>query len=93
MKEAAILVDGAFFLKRYFAIVSKVHPPNVIADNLYATLLNHLYSFRDIEGTYSLYRIFFYDCPPLEKKVRHPLTGRNIDYSKTELVSFRKELH
>jgi len=93
LKEAAILVDGGFFLKRYFAIVSKDHPPNVIATNLYATVLNHLSSRRELDDKFSLYRIFFYDCPPLEKKVHHPLTGKSIDYSKTPQVAFRKELH
>ena len=31
-----------------------------------------------------LYRIFYYDCPPLDKKVTHPLTGETIDFSKKE---------
>lgn len=93
MKEAAILVDGAFFLKRYFAIVSKDHSPQQIADCLCSTVMKHLNPVRDGDEVFGLYRIFFYDCPPLEKKVRHPLTGRDIDYSKTPLVLFRKELH
>ena len=27
-----------------------------------------------------LYRIFFYDCPPLDKKMHHPVTGECIDF-------------
>jgi uncharacterized LabA/DUF88 family protein len=93
MKEVAILIDGAFFLKRYHAIISKNHTPQQIADNLYNTVMKHLGSSKENESVCDLYRIFFYDCPPLEKKVHHPLTGRNIDYSKTPQVVFRKELH
>ena len=31
-----------------------------------------------------LYRIFFYDCPPLDKKMHHPVTGECIDFGKSE---------
>ena len=33
-------------------------------------------------GRRELYRIFYYDCPPITKKVHHPLTKRAIDFSK-----------
>ena len=28
-----------------------------------------------------LYRIFYYDCPPMTRTITHPLTGENVDYS------------
>ena len=40
-----------------------------------------------------IYRIFFYDCPPLEDRFVHPVTDQNIDFSKTPQAIFRKELH
>jgi uncharacterized LabA/DUF88 family protein len=40
-----------------------------------------------------LYRIFVYDCPPLSKKVHHPITNRPIDFSKTDVYMFRTSLH
>jgi len=40
-----------------------------------------------------LYRIFFYDCPPLSKKAHNPLNNRAVDFSKTPLAQFRNELH
>ena len=40
-----------------------------------------------------LYRILFYDAPPLDKKAHYPVSGRSIDFSKTELFQFRNELH
>lgn len=39
------------------------------------------------------YRIFFYDCPPFEKKAHNPITGQAIDFSKTPEADFRRELH
>ena len=43
-----------------------------------------------------LYRIFYYDCPPLNKKVFNPLLNRTIDYGKSETynwtLSFFEEL-
>jgi uncharacterized LabA/DUF88 family protein len=45
------------------------------------------------DGTRQLYRIFFYDCPPLSKKVHYPLTGRAIDFSKTPTAAWRLAFH
>ncbi len=35
-----------------------------------------------------LYRILYYDCPPISKKVFHPLIGRTVDFGKSELYSW-----
>ena len=45
------------------------------------------------EGRRKLYRIFFYDCPPLEKKAHNPITHRPIDFAKTPQALFRRALH
>ncbi len=39
-----------------------------------------------------LYRIFFYDCPPMTKKAHHPVSGKAIDFSKSTVAKFRNEL-
>jgi len=39
----------------------------------------------------NLYRIFYYDCPPLEKKLYHPFLKQQIDYSKTALFTWMNE--
>jgi uncharacterized LabA/DUF88 family protein len=36
-----------------------------------------------------LYRIFYYDCPPLTKKAHNPVTGEAIDFSKSRLALWR----
>ncbi|HFC7108835.1 TPA: NYN domain-containing protein [Neisseria meningitidis] len=40
-----------------------------------------------------LYRIFFYDCVPFEKKMHNPVSHRAIDFSKTPEAIFRCNLH
>lgn len=40
-----------------------------------------------------LYRIFFYDCPPLQKKMHHPITGKCIDFAKSERAQWRLSFH
>jgi len=37
----------------------------------------------------SLYRIFYYDCPPLSKKVHNPISGKALDFSKTSTALWR----
>ena len=41
----------------------------------------------------SLYRIFYYDCPPLTKKAHNPLTGKAIDFGKTPTGLWRRAFH
>lgn len=57
-----------------------------VADCLYTMAHKHVGSNN------TLYRIFYYDCHPISKKVHNPITKRPIDYSKTDEYKFRKEL-
>lgn len=87
-KPIAILVDGAFFFKRYRWCFSNArnHSPAQVADNMYTMLLKHVENEE-------LYRIFFYDCPPLEKKAHNPISKAAIDFSKTDVAAFRLGFH
>ena len=88
---AAILIDGAFFLRRYRNIYPlSDNEPKKVAKNLYNICLQHL---SRKNGSKKLYRIFFYDCLPITKKAHHPLTKRAIDFSKTKEAIFRHEFH
>ncbi len=89
----AILIDGAFFLARYTAVLPGVgqHSAAQVAKNLFTWALTHLED-KD-HGKRDLYRIFYYDCPPLAKKAHHPLTRNPIDFSKTPTFEFRSEFH
>ncbi len=79
--KAAVLVDGGFYRRRAQAICGDKSPKDR-ADELFTYCLWHL---SDKHGTSELYRIFYYDCPPMDKKVYHPLLKRTIDYGKSEL--------
>jgi len=69
MPKTAILVDGGFFLKRYTRIYGRGDAPEKVAKNLFTMCIQHLDDKAD------LYRIFFYDCPPLSKKAHNPVSG------------------
>ena len=87
MTTTAILVDGAFFLKRYRWTFGKGHGPQQVAKNLFTMCIKHLEERND------LYRILFYDCPPLSKKAHNPVSGKAVDFSKTSTYTFRTQLH
>ena len=85
MAKTAILVDGGFYLK-----VSKRHwgrkSPAERAEELYDYCLKHITIHREkkIEvGERSLYRIFYYDCPPVaEGTIKQPWSSHNTIFSK-----------
>ena len=87
-KPTAILVDGAFFLKRYRKCYKdgKDHSPQQVARNMYTMIMKHVENEK-------LYRILYYDCPPLNKKAHNPITNRSIDFSKTDVFNFRTQFY
>lgn len=87
-RRTAILVDGGFFVKRYRSInkVKNLNPERTAKD-LWEMCLKHLSQAKS--ETYDLYRIFYYDCLPYDKKQHNPLTGKSIDFSKTDQYKFQ----
>lgn len=66
-KKTAILVDGGFFQKRYRSIhKTRIPDPTRTANDLWEMCLGHLTQAKG--ETKSLYRIFYYDCLPYDKK-------------------------
>ena len=61
--------------------------PKERADELYGYCLRHLSDKNEVS---TLYRIFYYDCPPMEKKLWHPFLQKQIDYSKTPHCEWMK---
>jgi hypothetical protein len=87
----AILIDGAFFLKRF----RRIGPSNYFnaqraADAAWRWVVMHL---KQRDAKKGLYRIFFYDCPPLEKQMRHPSTKQPMNFQTSAEAAFRHELH
>ena len=83
--SVAILVDGAFFLKRYGVVHKngKSHSPQDVAKNLFTMCLRHVGSEEH------LYRILYYDCEPLSKRVHNPVSKKVIDFNKSQVAVFR----
>ncbi len=74
--KTAILIDGGFYRQRALLIYGKKNPQDR-AKEMYD------YCFEHLGKNDSMYRIFYYDCPPISKKLSHPLTGIEQDYSTT----------
>jgi len=81
MEKTAILVDGGFYTKRANYLWGSKTPEDR-AKELVTYCMNHL---QDKNTDRQLYRIFYYDCPPLNKKMHHPLTNNFIDFGKSDL--------
>lgn len=104
----AILVDGAFFLRRFkhcFPDHNRDDPASV-AHGLGMLAFWHLVqrigpsqAMEQVSQNHLLaesrqfYRIFFYDCPPFEKRMHWPVSRKSIDFSKTPEALFRRQLH
>lgn len=80
MERVAILVDGGFFHKRANYLWGKT-TPQIRAQELITHCFRHLNA--DGKDPHSLYRIFYYDCPPASHVVYHPFLRKQIDLSKT----------
>ena len=88
MLKVAILVDGAFYLKRAYYLWGE-KAPKERANELISYCQRHLKKEDYCEKM--LYRIFYYDCLPSDKIVYHPFLKKNIDLSKTDLYKWSIE--
>lgn len=80
--KTAILVDGGFYRRRaQIKIGEKTAAER--ASELDNYCKRHLIEKK--QGPHELYRIFYYDCPPMIKKVYHPYLKQQIDFSKSDL--------
>lgn len=82
----AILIDGAYFLNRFRKIYGSDLTASETAEKIHRLSLAHVGA-----GNY-LYRIFYYDCLPFDKKIHNPITKKAIDFKKTQQYMFRNEL-
>lgn len=89
MRKTAILIDGAFFLKRYRAIMKiPLLDPEKTANYLHFMCLQHL---KQKEGMYDLHRIYYYDALPYKDKQTNPISKKTVDFKKHPQYLFRNE--
>lgn len=87
LKRTAIMVDGGFYRRRaqyHWGDKSAEARANELFDYC-MRLLHDKHEHRE------LYRIFYYDCPPMTKKVYHPFLKKQIDFGKTDLYTWTNE--
>ncbi|WP_245533827.1 NYN domain-containing protein [Corynebacterium lubricantis] len=74
----AVLVDGGFYRRRAFSLFGDKSPDDR-AQELVTYCRRHITESRS-----SLYRIFYYDCPPSEKVIFHPLSRKQVNLGKSD---------
>ena len=96
--KVAILLDGGYFLKRLPSIRRDIDTsdPEQVAASIGQLIDGHLRQINEVYR-YSnperlLYRCFFYDAWPYDKKAHLPISNSAIDYSKSDVAQFRKKL-
>ncbi len=83
MSKVAVLVDGAFYLKRAKNLKGERTPARR-AEELARYCADHATHLGS-----EILRIYYYDCDPIAKKAYHPLLGRTIDQSKSDEFAWK----
>ena len=102
VRRIAVLIDGGFFLKRLPKLVGSEFctTPKQVADTArhlckrHVQRLTHVDTDQDAEGFWldHVYRLFYYDATPYDGVSHHPILNRRIEFGKSEVASFRREL-
>lgn len=85
MKKTAVIVDGGYFTKSYLRVYDEFPSGNAVWSYV-KRVHSHLGS-KVPGGGAEVFRVFFYDCCPLNAKIKNPIDGRERDLSTTQ--SFR----
>lgn len=105
--RAAVAIDGAFFVRRFqHAFPGLARDAKSIAAAVEGIAAYHVATSLGWAGQAraraavqsgmefeELYRIFFYDCPPLAKRVHFPVSGKSLNLERTDEALLRRELH
>ena len=92
--KIAILVDGGFYLRRAHALFGEKDAAARAAELMDYC---HKHMQHSTHGAKNhdehLYRIFYYDCPPSNKKIYHPLLKKQINLEETDLHKWMTTFH
>lgn len=81
----AVLVDGGFYRKRAAALFG-LKTAEDRAEELVKYCRRHIR-----ESSAGLYRIYYYDCPPSQRVVYHPLLKKQINLGQSELFAWTND--
>lgn len=90
-RKVAVFVDAGFF---YRIFANKIDPemqltPEHMAKLMWQYWIRHV----DRKNGEQIYRIYFYDCPPLQNKAQHPITRCDINFAKSDITRYKTALH
>lgn len=88
--KTAILVDGAFYLNRSRKIFGSLTPQQA-AKKLFMYCQAHINYSKQDDPDCTLYRIYYYDCPPANLQAIHPITQELIQYNATPQAMWRTQ--
>lgn len=98
MAKAAILIDGGYFLRRLPAVRPDVDATDAlaIANTIRQLVRSHLEQLNEEYEVSNpiqlLYRTFYYDARPYDRKAHTTVSRRPIDYARTDQALFRERL-
>lgn len=98
MAKSAILIDGGYFLKRLPTVRPDVDStdPVAVAGSVRQLVRSHLDQLNEVYKAPSvfqlLYRTFYYDAHPYDRKAHKPVSNSAIDYARTDQARFRERL-
>jgi len=86
--KIAVFIDGGFFIKRYNHLYNKNKDKTSedIANDIYTLAHSH------VGKENYLYKIFYYDCPPFDKRVHNPIDKKCVVFGNTPEAQFRNDI-
>ena len=98
MTKVAILIDGGYFLKRLPVVRRNINvqDPHEVANSVNQLVRGHLDQLNKVYNLPNyfqlLYRTFYYDADPYDRKEQTPVDKHTVDYSRTRQAIFRRTL-
>lgn len=99
MTKVAILIDGGYFLKRLRTVrpATDRNDARAVCRDISRLVSSHLTQINKVERASHarslLYRSFYYDARPYLEKGHIPISGKGIDYARTDRAKFDIALH
>lgn len=101
IRRIAVLIDGAFFLKKLPGILDERFwsSPEAVAESARMLCKRHVQNLihEKVSGARSrwldhVYRLFYYDASPFDEVAHHPILNKQIHFGKTDEAVFRLKL-
>jgi uncharacterized LabA/DUF88 family protein len=102
VRRIAVLIDGSFFLRRLPKLMEPRYcsTPQQVGDLARRLCKRHVQRITRCDDAPDskviwldhVYRLFYYDAAPYDGVSHHPVLNREIEFGKTPVAAFRREL-